>query len=111
MTNYLVPVGPGSLFEGNRGRSIREITDGMSNTVMLVEANDDQAVIWTKPDDFVYDQQDPIKGLVGLYPDGFLAGLADGSVQFVWSSVDPTALKAFFTHSGGEKVGLEALGQ
>ena len=111
MTTYLVPVGPGSLFEGNKGRSFREIRDGTSNTLMLVEANDSQAVIWTKPDDFEYDQQDPMKGLVGLYPDGFLAGLADGSVQFVWSSVDPTVLKAFFTHNGGEKVGLEALGQ
>ncbi len=110
-TTYLVPVGPGSLFEGNKGVPIREIRDGTSNTLMLVEANDDQAVIWTKPDDFEYDQQDPMCGLIGSYPDGFLAGLADGSVRFVRSSVDPTVLKAFFTHNGGEKVSLEALEQ
>ena len=110
-TTYLVPVGPGSLFEGDKGISIREIRDGTSNTLMLVEASDDRAVIWTKPDDFEYDQQDPTRGLIGPYPDGFLAGLADGSVPFVWSSVDPTVLKAFFTYNGGEKVSLQALGQ
>ncbi len=110
-TTYLVPVGPGSMFEGNKGVPIREIRDGTSNTLMLVEANDDQAVIWTKPDDFEYDQQDPMRGLVGSYPDGFLAGLADGSVRFVRSSVDPTVLKAFFTHNGGEKISMEALGR
>jgi uncharacterized protein DUF1559 len=110
-TTYLVPVGPGTLFEGNKGRSFREITDGSSNTIMLVEANDDQAVIWTKPDDLEYDQQDPMRDLVGLWPDGFLAGLADGSVRFIWSSIDPTVLKAFFTHNGQEKVGTEALEQ
>ena len=106
-TTYLLPVGRGSLFEGNQGLSIREIKDGTSYTVMLVEANDDRAVIWTKPDDFEYDQEHPIKGLIGLWPDGFQAALADGSVQFIWSSVDPTLLKALFTHNGQEKVGTQ----
>ncbi len=110
MTTYLVPVGPGMLFEGNKGCSMREVTDGTSRTVMLVEANDDQAVIWTKPDDFEYDQQDPMGDLVGLWPDGFLAVLADGSAHFIRSSIDPTVLKAFFTRNGGEKADMEALG-
>lgn len=90
---------------------MREITDGTSNTIMLLEVNDDRAVIWTKPDDFEYDQQDPMRDLVGSWPDGFLATLADGSVRFIRSSIDPTVLKAFFTCNGGEKVGTEALGQ
>jgi uncharacterized protein DUF1559 len=103
-TTYLVPVGPGSLFEGNKGCSIREIRDGTSGTVMLVEANDGQAVIWTKPDDFEYDQQVSMKDLVGLWPDGFLAGLADASALFIRSSTEPKVLKALFTRNGGEKV-------
>lgn len=78
---------------------------------MLVDVNNDQAVIWTEPDDFEYDQQDPMGDLVGSSPDGFLATLADGSVRFIWSSIDPTVLKALFTRNGGEKVGTEALGQ
>ena len=109
-TNYVTVRSEDTIFPGKKAISFREIRDGTSNTIMLVEANDDQAVIWTKPDDFEYDQQDPIRDLVGLWPDGFLAGLADGSVRFIWSSTNPTDLKAFFTRNGGEKVGMEALG-
>jgi hypothetical protein len=32
------------------------------------------------------------------------AGFADGSVQFLSSSISPTTLKAIFTRNGGEKV-------
>ncbi|MFH1923484.1 MAG: DUF1559 domain-containing protein [Planctomycetota bacterium] len=110
-TNYLTVRGEDTIFPGKKAIGFAEIRDGTSNTIMLVEVNDDQAVIWTKPDDFEYDQQDPMRDLVGLSPDGFLAGLADGSVRFIWSSIDPTVLKAFFTRNGGEKVGTEALGQ
>ena len=59
-TTYLAPVGPGTLFEGDKGRSMKEVRDGAANTIMLVEANDDQAVIWTKPDDWRYDPQKPL---------------------------------------------------
>jgi len=108
-TNYLTVRGEETVFPANRAISFADIRDGTSNTIMAVEASDDKAVIWTKPDDFEYGQQDPMKGLVGLWPDGFVAAMADGSVRFVWSSIDPAVLKAFFTRNGGEKVGPEAL--
>ena len=108
-TNYLTVRGEGTIFPGKKAIGFADIRDGTSNTIMAVEASDDKAVIWTKPDDFEYGQQDPMKGLVGLWPDGFVAAMADGSVRFVWSSIDPAVLKAFFTRSGGEKVGPEAL--
>ena len=50
---------------------------------MTVEVSDAKAVPWTKPDDFEYDEKNPLKGLVGLRPDGFIAGFADGSVRFI----------------------------
>ena len=91
------------MFEGKKGVSIRDVRDGTSNTVMLVEANDAEAVPWTKPDDFEVDPSDPKKGLVGAWPDGFLLGLADGSTKFVPASVDPAVLKAVFSYGGGEQ--------
>jgi len=109
-TNYLTVRGEGTVFPGKTAIGFAEIKDGLSNTIMAVEVADDKAVVWTKPDDFEYDQQDPMKGLVGLWPDGFIAALADGSVRFVWSSIAPSDLKAFFTRNGGEKIGQEALG-
>lgn len=110
-TNYLTVRGEDTIFPGKKAIGFAEIRDGLSNTIMTVEASDAKAFVWTKPNDLEYDQQDPMKGLVGLWPDGFIAALADGSVRFIWSSIDPTALKGFFTRNGGEEVGTEALGQ
>ena len=66
-TNYLTVRGPQSVFPGKKALSFQDIPDGTSNTIMTVEVTDDRAVIWTKPDDFEYDPQDPLKGLVGFW--------------------------------------------
>ena len=110
-TNYLTVRGKDTVFPGKKGISFAEIRDGTSSTIMTVEVSDAKAVLWTKPDDFDYDKQNPMKGLVGVWPDGFLAGFADGSVRFIWSPIDPTILKAFFTRNGGETIGPDALGR
>ena len=110
-TNYLTVRGPDTVFPGKKAIGFAEIRDGTSNTIITVEASDAKAVVWTKPDDFEYNPKTPLSGLIGLRPDGFLAGLADGSVRFVWSSIAPRDLKAFFTRNGGKKVETEALGR
>ena len=71
-----------------------QITDGTSYTIMTVEASDERAVVWTRPDDFTYDQAKPIAGLVGLRQGGFLAGFADGSVRRIKASVKRPTLDA-----------------
>ncbi len=104
-TNYLAVVGTPCIFNGTeKGTRIRNITDGTSNTIMLVEANADQAVDWTKPDDLKFDAQNPSAGLGGLRPGGWLAAFADGHVSFVANSVDRQTLSALFTSAGGEIV-------
>ena len=65
------------------------------------------AVIWTKPDDFVPAADNPLQGLIGMRPGGFLAALCDGSVRFIAATIDKNTLKALFTRSGGEVVGLD----
>ena len=101
-TNYLTVRNEHSVFPGDKGIAISEITDGTSNTIMTVEVPDESAVVWTKPDDFAYDETNPLKGLTGMRPGGFNAGFADGSVRFIASSIDPAVLKALFTRNGGE---------
>ncbi|MHB8861416.1 MAG: DUF1559 domain-containing protein, partial [Pirellulaceae bacterium] len=88
------------------GLSFAKITDGTSNTVMVVEANDAAAVIWTKPDDLVPAADNPLQGLGAMRPGGFLAAFCDGSVRFIAATVDRNTLKAIFTRSGGEPVAL-----
>ena len=105
-TVYLTPNGDGTLFGGKDGLKFAQVTDGLSNTIMAVEADNDQAVPWTKPDDLKYDAKDPVKGLGHLRPGIFEALFADGSVQVISNSVDADVLRALFTFGGGEAVSL-----
>lgn len=105
-TTYLAPVGEDLYFDGTKeGMQLRKITDGTSNTIALVDANDDTAVIWTKPDDLDFDAENPLKGLApGHHPAIFNAAFADGSVQAISFDIDLEVLKALFTRAGGEVV-------
>jgi Protein of unknown function (DUF1559) len=106
-TTYLAPVGEATMFTGAKGVRISEVTDGTSNTIFLVDANDDHAVVWTKPEDLDYDAKTPMKGLGGRYHAGFLAAMADGSLRLVNTGVSNTTLQAAFTRNGGEVLGSD----
>jgi hypothetical protein len=86
--------------------SMRTIVDGTSNTVGVVEVNDENAVIWTKPDDYEYGDEDPLAALRGTWPNVFLAAFCDGSVRAISVNVAADMLKAAFTRNGGEVVQL-----
>jgi hypothetical protein len=102
-TVILAVTGEGTAFgDGRRGVRIREFTDGTSNTIMLVEADEDQAVIWTKPDDWKFDPSNPTKGLGKLRHTGFLAAFADTSADFIEIDTPPEVIKALMTRNGGE---------
>ncbi len=103
-TVYLAPVGEGTLFDGSKGKSFAEIRDGTSNTIMLLEANDSEAVVWTRPDDWQYDPSRPMAGLGSAHPGGFSAAFADGSVRFLADSLDPEIFKALLTIADGQAV-------
>ncbi len=113
-TNYLGIRGKNMIFvdpkrKGDEGRwpigtRMSEILDGTSNTIMVVEASDEAAVIWTKPDDYEPDEEKPIKGLVGVRPGGFLAAFCDGSVHFLSEEIDLETLRRLFTRNDGEPI-------
>ncbi len=106
-TVYLAPVGPNCFYEGLSGRRITDIVDGTSNTIMLVEANAERAVPWTKPDDFECDLEAPMNGLGNLRPNGFNALLADGAVRFITRGIDPQVLRNLFQVSDGNPVDID----
>jgi hypothetical protein len=54
-TTYLAVTGKNSMFDGNQGIRFEDVTDGLSNTILVLEANDKKAVYWTQPEDFPID--------------------------------------------------------
>lgn len=104
-TNYLAVVGKECFMDGTeKPVQLKSITDGTSKTIALVEADLEKAVEWTKPDDFNYDATNPTAGLGQVRPGGWIAAIADGSVQFISSEIDPNIVKAMFTRNGGEVI-------
>jgi prepilin-type processing-associated H-X9-DG protein len=103
-TTYLAPVGPKTIFGGKKGMPFQKITDGTSNTVLVVETDDSRGVYWTQPDDYKIDAKNPMAGLVQPGASGFNAAFADGSVRFLQADIDPATLRALFTANGGEQV-------
>ena len=105
-TCYLVPTGDDTAFPkgeagSTKGIGFGSITDGTSNTIMVVEAAPDKAVPWTKPEDWEFDPDKPNKGLVGHRSNVFLAALCDASVRPIRKSIDDDVLKKLFMRADG----------
>jgi hypothetical protein len=101
-THYRVFVGNGAAFELNRGIRPTEFTDGMSNTILMVETAD--TVPWTKPEDIPYGPNQPLPRLLSAGGQVFLAAFADGSVHTLSMHLAQEKLRALITRAGGEPV-------
>jgi hypothetical protein len=92
------------MFENKEGLSFRDVRDGLTHTIMVVEVDPEREVIWTKPDDWEPDPSQPLSGLGKAHPGGFEALFGDGSVHFISVTIDPETFKALLTRAGGERV-------
>jgi hypothetical protein len=102
-TYFQVFTGPNTVFDGPRGKPLTFITDGTSNTFLVVDAG--TAVPWTKPEDLPFVPTGPLPKLGGRFNDGFHAALADGSVAFIRAGrpcATDANLRAMITANGGE---------
>lgn len=100
MTSIMVFSGKGTAFDGSKAIGMADIRDGMSHTILAVEAGPDKAVPWTKPEDLPFDPESPLAALGRISPNGFLALFFDASVHEL--KVDNHTLKALITPAGGE---------
>jgi hypothetical protein len=100
---------------GRFGSSLSRMTDGTSNTILVVEAAG--AVEWTRPQDLPFlpadaargDLAAPLPGLGVAERTGFQAVLGDGSIRWFTGRVDPARFRALLTPNGGEPVTLDDL--
>ncbi|MFP6619919.1 MAG: DUF1559 domain-containing protein [Pirellulaceae bacterium] len=107
-TAYLAPVGPGSILGSTKRMSFRNVKDGTSNTIMIMQVGSDKAVPWSKPEDLPYDAKDPI-GSLGNIGEFFQACFADGSVHQLKSTIKPATLLKLFNCSDGGIIDFEEL--
>jgi len=112
LTGYAGVRGANTMFPDGRGRAIREVTDGTSNTLLIVEACGRQ-IVWTAPRDVDLSEQKVGVNLPGEQPgrsraviSGYHRGghvlMGDGSVRFTPENIDPDVLRAAITATGGE---------
>jgi hypothetical protein len=81
LTYYQVLVGKSAAFEHRKRMRIEDFWDGVSNTLLIVEAA--QPVPWTQPEDVPFDPDKPVPRLGGLFADHFHVALGDGTVRSV----------------------------
>jgi hypothetical protein len=106
MTFMQVVTGPNTCFNGPKGIRFRDITDGTSNTILIVEAS--QAVIWTKPDDVLLPRNSKrAPKLGGMFGDVMPVAFCDGSVRIMNRNTPARILRALITPNGDDDPGLD----
>jgi hypothetical protein len=101
-TTFLRPRGPGTVFAPEMPGGARPVRGDPAWTIVLVQADEEHAVIWTKPEDLPYDPEQPGRGLARRWQIGFFkecgtaAGFADGSARLIPSSAEAEELRPLF---------------
>jgi prepilin-type processing-associated H-X9-DG protein len=103
MSTYQVIIGPQTMFTGGTAGVRRaDVTDGTANTILVVETND--LAPWTAPHDVAFSSASSLGACGSEHLGGLNAAMADGSVQFIKSTIDPGVLWSLMTRDGGEVI-------
>jgi type II secretory pathway pseudopilin PulG len=100
-TDYVFVSGKGTIFENGVYTRLPSITDGSSNTLMMIEVKS-AGVHWAEPRDF--DLSQPAALPPGNHPNVNVVLFADGSVRSMSKNVPPQVLHQLGTKNGGEPV-------
>jgi prepilin-type processing-associated H-X9-DG protein len=108
-SNYMVIVGPSTLFPGKSSKRIRDVVDDLSTTLVVVETPA-EGVPWTQPTDLTVDKmQFVINGQIGKevgssHPGGASVLMADGNVHFLSELLPADYLSGMSTIDGDETI-------
>jgi prepilin-type processing-associated H-X9-DG protein len=103
MSPYQVIVGPRTMFTGRPiGVRLDEVTDGTSDTILVTETND--LAPWTAPHDVAFTTASSFGTCESEHAGGFNTAMADGSVKFIKSTIDPGVFWSLMTRNGGEVI-------
>ncbi|TWT75838.1 hypothetical protein Pla123a_26210 [Posidoniimonas polymericola] len=110
-TNYLATVGTSTIIKTPRSLNAVRVEDGLSNTALVVEADDALAVEWTQPEEYAVDLNAPKKGLGTLRGGHVFLIWGGGMVGSIPLSSPEEAFKAVYTADGGEPFTMASLNQ
>lgn len=103
-TRFLAPVGEKTVFGRKTPAKIRNITDGTSNTIVLVAAKPEAAVPWTSPEDYPFDPKSPLAG-IEVGNDGlWLSAFGDGSVRRLSKDISAEMIVRYFEMNDGKPI-------
>jgi hypothetical protein len=95
--------GEGAPFEGGQGLKFSQVTDGTSNTILIVQAGEDTADFWTKPGGLTFNPAEPLAAL-GNVGDQIRVVRMDGSATVLPREIDPQIFKLLVQHADGNPV-------
>ncbi|GIW98466.1 MAG: hypothetical protein KatS3mg111_1799 [Pirellulaceae bacterium] len=108
-TSYFLVTGPGTIFPASGALRPEEISDGLGETLLVVEAAHHH-IEWTRPGDLQFGLMNLQLGargantIGGYHADGATAVFADESPAWLPHDAPPALLQALFTADGGEEV-------
>ena len=103
-TVYLTADGSNTLMTGTTGVRLRDVTDGLSNTILVMEVDPENAVLWTQPEDLAFDPESPATGLGKIRPQGFQAILGDGALRIIPVEIADETLKNLIVRNDGNVI-------
>lgn len=112
-SSYALPTGPGTAFDGPEPMTLDDFTDGITQTILVVEACGAN-IIWNEPRDIDVSREEPRVEIMektqtssnawlsGYHFDTVNVAFADGSVKPLSKDIDPAVLKALATPNGDD---------
>ncbi|HUY90798.1 MAG TPA: DUF1559 domain-containing protein [Pirellulales bacterium] len=108
-TDYVAVVGPETIWQPDQSTTFRDIEDGSSSTIAVIEASG-AGIHWMEPRDLPFAalakrvNPKPGPGISSMHPGAVLAVFADGHTQSIDEGISLEQLKALFTKAGGEAI-------
>lgn len=108
LTSYFAVIFDDGIMTGPSQTKPEQMTDGLDNTILIVEGPPGKSISWIEPNDLSFREFLEFEwgSKMSHHVGGTHVTMADGKTFFITSSIDKQTLRAMLTASGGEPVDL-----